>query len=283
MRNTPEISALMNLIDDPDEVVYASVSTKIISMGREIIPNLESIWETADNYETVKRVEYLIHRVNFQDVLNELENWAENDENLVEGALIVSRYFYPDLNLAPFYKDLEKLRRNIWLELNSYLTPIEKITVFNGIFYNYYKQSGVEITYDNYKPFLLNNALEMKKGNAYSNGIIYLILCAMLDLPVQAINIPRQFILGYFNNFNFGQNHEKIVFYIDPLGGNLYSHKDIINYFNKLNVESKESYFEPVQNKEIIRILLLELSKCFKEEKDFYKYEDLVSLAAALA
>ncbi len=283
MRNTPEISALMNLIDDPDEVVYASVSTKIISMGREIIPNLESIWETADNYETVKRVEYLIHRVNFQDVLNELENWAENDENLVEGALIVSRYFYPDLNLAPFYKDLEKLRRNIWLELNSYLTPIEKITVFNGIFYNYYKQSGVEITYDNYKPFLLNNALEMKKGNAYSNGIIYLILCAMLDLPVQAINIPRQFILGYFNNFNFGQNHEKIVFYIDPLGGNLYSHKDIINYFNKLNVESKESYFEPVQNKEIIRILLLELSKCFKEEKDFYKYEDLESLAAALA
>ncbi|MBS1761466.1 MAG: transglutaminase family protein [Bacteroidetes bacterium] len=283
MRNTPEISALMNLIDDPDEVVYASVSTKIISMGREIIPNLESIWETADNYETVKRVEYLIHRVNFQDVLNELENWAENDENLVEGALIVSRYFYPDLNLAPFYKDLEKLRRNIWLELNSYLTPIEKITVFNGIFYNYYKQSGVEITYDNYKPFLLNNALEMKKGNAYSNGIIYLILCAMLDLPVQAINIPRQFILGYFNNFNFGQNHEKIVFYIDPLGGNLYSHKDIINYFNKLNVESKESYFEPVQNKEIIRILLLELSKCFKEEKDFYKYEDLGSLAAALA
>jgi len=283
MRNTPEISALMNLIDDPDEVVYASVSTKIISMGREIIPNLESIWETADNYETVKRVEYLIHRVNFQDVLNELENWAENDENLVEGALIVSRYFYPDLNLAPFYKDLEKLRRNIWLELNSYLTPIEKITVFNGIFYNYYKQSGVEITYDNYKPFLLNNALEMKKGNAYSNGIIYLILCAMLDLPVQAINIPRQFILGYFNNFNFGQNHEKIVFYIDPLGGNLYSHKDIINYFNKLNVESKESYFEPVQNKEIIRILLLELSKCFREEKDFYKYEDLGSLAAALA
>lgn len=283
MRNTPEISALMNLIDDPDEVVYASVSTKIISMGREIIPNLESIWETADNYETVKRVEYLIHRVNFQDVLNELENWAENDENLVEGALIVSRYFYPDLNLAPLYKDLEKLRRNIWLELNSYLTPIEKITVFNGIFYNYYKQSGVEITYDNYKPFLLNNALEMKKGNAYSNGIIYLILCAMLDLPVQAINIPRQFILGYFNNFNFGQNHEKIVFYIDPLGGNLYSHKDIINYFNKLNVESKESYFEPVQNKEIIRILLLELSKCFKEEKDFYKYEDLGSLAAALA
>lgn len=283
MRNTPEIFALMNLIDDPDEVVYASVSTKIISMGREIIPNLESIWETADNYETVKRVEYLIHRVNFQDVFIELKSWSENDENLVEGALIVSRYFYPDLNFAPFYKDLEKLRRNIWLELNSYLTPIEKITVFNGIFYNYYKQSGVEITYDNYKPFLLNNALEMKKGNAYSNGIIYLILCSLLDLPVQAINIPRQFILGYFNNFNLGQNHEKIVFYIDPLGGNLYSHKDIINYFKKLNVESKEFYFEPVQNKEIIRILLLELSKCFKEEKDFYKYEDLESLAAALA
>ena len=69
----------------------------------------------------------------------------------------------------------------------------------NSIFYNYYKQTGVEISYDNPDAFLINKTLEAKKGNAISNGILYLILCEQLDLPVKAINIPRQFILGYFD------------------------------------------------------------------------------------
>ena len=47
------------------------------------------------------------------------------------------------------------------------------------------------------RPFLINKTLEARKGNAISNGIIYIVLCELLDIPVRAINIPRQFILAY--------------------------------------------------------------------------------------
>ena len=71
-------------------------------------------------------------------------------------------------------------------------------------------------------PFLINKTLETKKGNAMSNGILLIILCELLDIPVRAINIPRQFILGYFDEqydaLNpVGHSSEKINFYIDPL------------------------------------------------------------------
>ena len=89
---------------------------------------------------------------------------------------------------------IEKIRKNIWLELNNYLTPMEQINVFNSILFNYYKHKGIEMNFDNPDHFLINKTLQNKKGNAISYGILYLILCEMVDIPVYAIQIPKQFI-----------------------------------------------------------------------------------------
>ena len=123
--------------------------------------------------------------------------------------------------------------------------------------------------------------------NAMSNGILLIILCELLDIPVRAINIPRQFILGYFDEqydaLNpVGHSSEKINFYIDPLNGQMYSHKDIENYFKKLSVPPVTSYFRPINNKRIIQFLLEELSKCFDNDRNRYKMDELLLLANLL-
>ncbi len=287
MKENKEITALLNLIDDPDEDVYNTVSDKIISLGKDIIPNLENLWETINNEETQERIELLIHRLHFRDLSTEFTEWHNGQGDLLTGAIIVGKYHYPDMQASMVHQEIERLRRNIWLELNSYLTPIEKINVLNSIFYNYYKQTGVEISYDSPDTFLINKTLETKKGNSISNGIIYLILCKQLDLPVKAINIPRQFILGYFDEqyevLNpAGHSSEKINFYIDPLSGQMYSHKDIENYFKRLSVPPVSSYFRPMSNKRIIQFLLEELSKCFDNVNNHYKMDELLALAQML-
>lgn len=278
---------MLQLIDDPDEDVYNTVSDKIISMGKDIIPNLENLWETVGNEDTQERIELLIHRLHLRDLTAEFETWKNGTANLLEGAILVSKYHYPDMQPPGIMQEIEKLRRNMWLELNNYLTPIEKVNVLNSIFYNYYKQKGVEISYDSPDPFLINKTLETKKGNAISNGILLIILCELLDIPVRAINIPRQFILGYFDEqydaLNpVGHSSEKINFYIDPLNGQMYSHKDIENYFKKLSVPPVTSYFRPISNKRIIQFLLEELSKCYDNDRNHYKMEELLALAALL-
>ena len=232
MQENKEIKALLQLIDDPDEDVYSTVSDKIVSFGKEIIPNLENLWENIRNEETQERIELLIHRLHFRDLTDEFIAWKNEPEDLLEGALIVARYNYPDMQANTYRQEIEKIRRNTWLELNNYLTPIEKINVINSIFFNYYKQKGVEISYNNPDHFLINKTLESKKGNAVSNGILYISLCQLLDIPVKAINIPRQFILGYIDEqyqiLNpAGQPSQKIKFFIDALTGQIYSHTDI--------------------------------------------------------
>lgn len=287
MKENKEISALLQLIDDPDEDVYNTVSEKIVSFGKEIIPNLENLWETIGNEETQERIELLIHRLHFRDLTTEFTNWKDGSADLLQGALIIAKYNYPDLQTAVIKQDLEKIRRNIWLELNNYLTPLEQINVMNSIFFNYYKHKGVEISYDNPDAFLINKTLETKKGNAISNGIIYLVLCNLLDIPVKALNIPRQFILGYFDTqyeaMNpSGHSSEKIKFYIDALTGQMYSHKDIEAYFKRLSVPPVASYFKAKDNKQIISFLLEELSKCFDNDLNHYKMNELLLLANLL-
>lgn len=287
MKENKEIKALLNLIDDPDQEVYSTISAKLVSFGKEIIPHLENMWENINNVDTQERIELLIHRLHFSDLTAEFIKWKDGDADLLQGAIIVAKYHYPDMNPVVVMQEIEKLRRNVWLELNSYLTPMEKINVLNSIFYNYYKQTGVEISYDNPDPFLINKSLESKKGNAISNGIIYLILCELLDIPVKAVSIPRQFIMGYFDQeydaLNpAGHASEKIKFYVDPLTGQMYSHKDIENYFKRLSVPPVNSYFRAMNNKRIIQFLLEELCKCFDNTNNEYKMNELLFLSNML-
>src|SRR5699024_5119806 len=101
---------------------------------------------------------------------------------LLEGALLVARYRYPEMNTNSSLQEMEKIRRNIWLELNSYLTPLEQVNVITGILYSYYKLKGNEVAYDFPEDFLMNKVIEQKKGNSITNGILYLIICELLDI-----------------------------------------------------------------------------------------------------
>jgi regulator of sirC expression with transglutaminase-like and TPR domain len=287
MKPNKEISALLHLIDDPDEYVYSTVSEKIISFGKAIIPNLENLWENTTSEEIQERIELLIHRLHFRDLTADFTAWAAGENDLLQGALLVAKYHYPELQENTVKQEIEKLRRNIWLELNNYLTPLEQINVITSILYNYYKQKGIEFAYNNPDDYLINKALESKKGNAVSNGIIYLVLCELLDVPVKAINIPRQFIMAYFDPQHdllnpVGHASEKINFYVDPLNGQMYSHQDVENYFKRISVSPTASYFRPMNNKKIIQFLLEELSKCFDNDRNRYKMDELLSLANLL-
>ena len=287
MTENTEISALFHLIDDPDEDVYNTVSDKIISLGKAIIPNLEHLWESTSSEEIQERIEGLIHKLHFRDLTKEFETWKNGKTSLLEGALLVAKYHYPELQATIILQEIEKLRRNIWLELNSYLTPLEQVNVIASIFYNYYKQKGVEFAYTNPDDYLINKGLENKKGNAVNNGIIYLVLCELLDIPVKAINIPRQFILGYFDvQYDLlnpvGHSSEKINFYVDPLNGQIYSHKDVESYFKRISVPPTTSYFRQMNNKRIIQFLLEELGKCFDNNTNKYKMDELLFLSKLL-
>jgi hypothetical protein len=287
MHETREISALLTLIDDPDQEVFSTVSSRIVDYGRGIIPNLENLWENTPSEDVQERIEMLIHRLHYNDLVNDFTNWKDNPyHDLLFGSLLVAKFQYPELITAPVLQELERIRRNVWLELNSFLTPLEQANVISSIVYNYYNLKGVEVGYKNPDDFFIHKVIESKKGNTLSNGILYLLLCGLLDINVKAINIPQQFILAFFHNDYEQQENQnpqsKIHFYIDAISGQIFTHKDIESYFKRISVPITPFYFKPMTHKRIIQTQLEELAKCFKDAKNRYKYDELMALSLML-
>ncbi|NML37470.1 hypothetical protein HHL17_09735 [Chitinophaga sp. G-6-1-13] len=288
MHENKEINALFHLLDDPDQEVFDTVASKILLYGKDIIPNLENLWENTVDESIQERIELLIHRVHYQDLQAALRAWSLSElQDLMQGAILVARYQFPDLVPSQVLNEIERIKRNIWLELNNYLTPLEKINVLNSMIYNYFGLKGEEVSYQRKNQFFINQVIESKKGNPVTNGIIYQSLCAMLDLPVYAVNIPRQFILAYFDTFiDFDEpvdpDDQRILFFIDPIQGQIYTQQDVDTYLKRVSVPSVPSYFKPQSNKRIIQFLLEELAKCFRDDKDAYRQDELSNLASLL-
>lgn len=288
MQENKEISALFTLLDDPDEEVFTSVSQRIVDYGKGIIPNLEHLWENSPREEMQERIEMLIHRLNYTDLVNDFIEWKNSAyHDLLFGTLLVSKFQYPDLQTTPVLLEIEKIRRNVWLELNSYLTPLEQANVISSILYNYYNLKGTDLNHTNPDDYFIHRVLQSKKGNSVSNGILYLILAQLLELPVKAIGIPRQFVLAFFHSDYEISKHkdhpqEKIHFFVDATTGHPFSHNDLDNYFKRISVPPAPYFYEPLNNVSVVQQLLEELAKCFSDPAQSYKHDELMSLSILL-
>jgi regulator of sirC expression with transglutaminase-like and TPR domain len=276
MQDNRELSALLQLIDDPDNEVFDTISAKILHYGKAVIPRLEQLWEFTTDIEVQERIESLIHRVHFQDLQSEFVEWVNAPKpDLLKGAILIAKYKYPELKVPLILQQFDQLRRNIWLELNNYLTPLEQINVFSSILYNYYKLQGHELTERNPDHFFINKVLDSRQGNSFSLGIIYLALADLLDIPVFAVNLPRQFIFAYIDTLhhffsNDDEGLKQIQFYIDPLNGIVYTQHDVDAYLRKIQAEERELYFTVLTAPVIIHKTLEELALCYQ-----YKQQEL--------
>ena len=288
MNNTTELNALFTLIDDPDQEVFTTVSEKISSFGKAIIPNLENLWENTFSQNVQERIENIIHRLHYADLVHDVTEWRESAyHDLLVGALLVAKYHYPDLQSAPVLQDIEKIRKNVWLELNNFLTPLEQANVISSILYNYYSLKGNEVDYSIKDDFFLNKVLARRKGNSITNGIIYQVLCDLLDVNAKIINIPRHFIIAFYHSdYNpdsfLGHPQDKIHFYVDATTGQAYSHLDIEKYLKDMNATNKPSYYKPLSHKRIIKVLLEELSNCYEKPTEMDKKNEVLALVEVL-
>lgn len=64
--NKKELNALIHLLDDPDEGIYSEIKSKFVSLGPPAIPHLESAWEHTYDIIMQKRIEHIIHFIQFQ-------------------------------------------------------------------------------------------------------------------------------------------------------------------------------------------------------------------------
>lgn len=284
MKDNKQIRALLHLLDDPDIEIFDSVSKQIMQYGKEIIPNLEAFWENTTDTDVQFRIENIIHKVNFNTVFEGFENWFKAEKPaLLVGSILLARFRYPDLNEETIRKTIKSIYQSCWLELNNYLTPLEQISIINSIFYSMYKFKGHDLEENKPNHFYINEVVDSRLGNNYSLGIVYQILCEMLDIPVYMIQLPKQTLLAYFDTIHDFLNLDKkpikkIQFYIDPSSGLIYTQNDVDAYLKKYHLITDENTYLPLSNKDLICNTIDALCVVYEELREEEKKDELSQL-----
>lgn len=257
-----KLKALISLLDDPDKEIYSVISGQLIDEGKAIIPDLERTWEYSINESLQGRIEDIIYHIRFKDTQKHLTQWMNSGaDDLLEGAYLVAKHQYSELNYEDVLSHIDLIKRDVWLELNNNLTALEKVRVLNRIVYDIHGFTKAPENMDSPQYGYINRVLEMRKGDDISLGILYLVVAQKLNIPLFGVNFPNNFLLAYLDRYNYGQLfRDNVLFYVDPLNnGMVLSREELELFIKRIQIPSEDAYYMPCDNVTIVQRLVSKL------------------------
>lgn len=255
----------------------------------DIVPDLEKAWESTYDSTYQRRLENLIHTLQFKDVKGRLRQWLAAPEDLLYGAWLVARYQYPGLRYEELDLKLNQLRKDVWLELNDHLTALEKVRVINHILFDVHGFGRNTTNFMAAQNSLICDVLDTRKGNPISLSVIYSVVAQRLGLPVYGVNLPKNFILAYLDeggDLVSGNKGEEIsiLFYLNPINkGAVLGRKEIEFFIKQQKLEPNPSYYLPCSNKDIVQRMLNNLVFAFESSNQPEKVEEIRELLSLFA
>lgn len=160
--NNSEIKALISLLDDDDMEIQNHVNLKIKSLGGKVIPFLEMEWEQSglSNPLLQKKLEELIHELQFQNVMDRLAVWHQGGAlDLVQGLWTIVTYQYPEHTLEKLKAEIEQIFYEVWIEFQNGMHPTDQVRVLNSVFFDKLKFGPNTKNFHSVSNSLINNVL----------------------------------------------------------------------------------------------------------------------------
>lgn len=264
-----QIKALISLLDDDDKEILTHVERKIITLGEEAIPHLEQAWEDNFNPKLQKRIEDLIHSLQFSMVKHRLQTWLEShQDDLLYGLWAISTYLYPDYEYKALKQSVEQLYYDVWVDFKKDLHPFDQVKAINGVFFSKLKFRANTKNFHSPNNSMINAVIESRKGNPITLCAVYMIIAQKLGLTVYGVNLPNLFVLTY--------KTDDIQFYVNAFNkGLIFSRADIDNFVAQLNLSPAPEYYEPCTHSSIISRILRNLIVAFDKQGDMHRIEEV--------
>ncbi len=281
MTERNELNAIIQLLEDPDPEVYEVVSNKLVEYGTALVPSLLQVQYTSTSDLMQDRIDAIIHQIQLKTAIEQFKQWQSiSNPSIIEGLMLVSAIVNVHFDKEATLQLFEQIRKSCWLELNNYLTALEKITTLNSVLFNHIHFKGELDMSKEEQLFNIEFVLQFKKGNMLSMGALYMALAQVLDLPVKLIKVEDHYLLAYVDSqISFLDPEQKpvesIQFFINPLLGDIYSMEEIEAFLKTQEVDFEKDNFPFHTNQSL---LLHYTENMFQ----FYTYKEAYDLADLL-
>ena len=284
MPETSNISALIKLLDEPDETAFGLIRNQIFSIGPDALAPLEKALENTFDSLVQERIQEIIRKLYQENLYVDFVNWLNlGSDDLLKGFILVTQTQYPALNEEEIRITVEQLKMDVWIELHENLTALENVKVINHVLFDQHHFDGNKSDMNAPQNSYVNTFLETHKGSPLSLGILFIILAQKLGMPVFGVNLPQHFILAYLTEPGISNpGEDDVLFYINPFNkGAVFTRREIELFIREMKFKPEKSFFSPCTNPDIIRRLINSLISSYNQYGYLDKIEELQNLLNA--
>jgi len=230
--STAKIKALVNLLDDSDQLVYNNVRTELFNLV-ESIPELQVALESSSNELKAERIVEILDHLKFEKLDASITAWNKKEHpELIDGMLAIARYGYPNFDGVKIIDQIDEIVDAVRSKQEGKSTR-EMVDVLNQVILYDFGFNGNLKEYNNLYNSFINKVLELKVSNPIGLSIIYLLVAKELNLPMIGINSPGHFVLGFWDEGDDTNEEtlERIDFFVDPFNnGRIIEKQEFISW-----------------------------------------------------
>jgi regulator of sirC expression with transglutaminase-like and TPR domain len=295
--NDSELRSLVALLDDDDPDVLQHIEQKLLSLGSTVIPFLEEEWGELKDIYHQQRLENIIHQLQLNALIQEFIDWhSTKEQDLLHGVYLICKYRFPEYSKQQLINAIEKLRLDVWLEMNFEMSPYDKVRIINYILYQIHGFKGNVENYHDPSNSFINQVLETKKGNPILLSTIYVLIAQRLNIPIYGVNLPQHFVLAYLEEIGSKQvgmrfndiedmltNSGKILFYINAFnGGSIFTKTNLEQFLQQINVSAQHNFLVPCSNLDMVKRILRNLASSYQKLNKPHKQKEVMTILYTL-
>lgn len=256
--SSSELRALIQLMGEHDESIWAPVRRKLVELGDSATQVLLSAMDANDPL-VASRARSVLDDINLDAIENQFTaltaQGLHRDRrhlDLEEGVFLLARFAYPGLEIEPYKDTLDEMADDIQRRLRNHREPDEKIEQVNFHLFEVLGFRGNRENYYEPDNSYINRVLERRLGIPISLSALYLFVTRRLELPVTGIGMPGHFLLKY--------DAPDYEVYIDAFrSGRLLSKHECAQLLASFGFPFRDEYLEPSSDKEILTRMMRNL------------------------
>lgn len=250
-KTTNEIQALITLLGDDDTKVRDIAREHLLQIGQDAATYLRQAANADVDGKTRIEARHVLAKIRQEDVISSFYQLGLLDDEQIDlehAVFLLARVGYPDLEVAPFQKELDELARSVRPRPAEAPHTQPGRALVEAINHALFVKEGFHGNVDEYYDpdnSYLNRVIERRTGIPVSLSVVYLLIARRLQAPIFGVNLPVHFICQYRSP---GE-----TFLIDPFHhGRVITRAECIKLLQGSGITFEEHMLQPVPARKII-------------------------------